>query len=490
MRLYVHLLLCCAILHAAPAAAQSTAASLRGSADAADAEQSEDGADPADENTVVNPTQSNVYALRPTLNSAEAETDSSGLGSSGPVVPVRPFSDRIAAVSRSVTVNGETLDTEVFAGDTTFDQPRGIRLGTFTLTPQLTVTSGWTDNTAGSAGGTGGGLYRISPDVGLTSNWSRHQFDASLRGTYTGYPENSDDNDGSVTATANLRLDVSDRTRIESGLSYSYAREEDGSAESSSGVDNNQTISGTLGVTRAVGIVAATVGVGADRNTYSSDVRSEFSEESGRDNTLYSASLRLDGNTGSVISPFVEGALLLRRYDNTCTGALCENRNANGYEAVAGVTIASAKLAGELGAGWHLENLEDENLDDLSALVLNGSLVWSPTRLTTVTAGLGTSFSSSDIDGASGSVVYSGDLRLAHVFSDRFVGETGVGYSYRTYEGVSIEERTLSGFAGLTFALTRNLALTADYTHRRFDSSQQGSDYNENAVEAGLRFRH
>jgi len=491
MRAYLHLVVCCAVLQAVPAAAQSALSDLRGSADAEDALAAEESADEAARNTQVNPAQANVFALRETLNAAEAETDSSGLGTNGPVLPIRPFSDRIAAVGRSAPVSGETIDTGVFGGDTTFDAPQGIRLGSFTLTPQLTLSAGYTDNTAGSSNGEPGSLVSISPDVALTSNWSRHQFDASLRGTYVSYPENSDDNDGSVTAAANLRLDISDATEIDSGVSLTYAREEDGSAESASGVDNVLSMSGTLGATREVGIVAATVSLGVDRSMYLTEDGSASSAESGRDNTLYSTNLRLDGNTGSVLSPFVEGSLLLRRYDDTCSDALCENRNANGYQLRGGVTVASApKLSAELGAGWRIENIEDDRLGDLSGLVVNGSLVWSPSRLTTVTGGVGTSFDATDIDTASGSIVYSGDLRLAHQFTDRLVAETGVGYSYRTYEGVSIEEQTLTGFGGVTFALTRNVALTANYTHRRFDSSQQGSDYNENAVEAGLRFRH
>jgi hypothetical protein len=42
----------------------------------------------------------------------------------------------------------------------------------------------------------------------------------------------------------------------------------------------------------------------------------------------------------------------------------------------------------------------------------------------------------------------------------------------------------------MTYALTQNVALTANYIHRRFESSQDGGDYTENAIEAGLRFRH
>lgn len=487
MRSFLLPILCLALMQAVSAAAQTTLDDLRGSETPEEASESAEASNQAAGNTAVNPTQSNVFSLRSTLNAATAETGSTGLGTNGRITPVRPFADRIAAVDRAVPLGESGIDDSVFAGDTTFDAPEGIRLGSFTFTPQLTVTSGYTDNRSQSASGTSGSLYRLSPDLSLTSDWSRHELDMSLRGSYTGYPGDTDDNEGDVFAAANLRLDISEATRVITSLSYSYSQEDDGSAETAGGTDTNQQYSASLSGTRRVGVVAATGSIRADRNEYFSDTVSE----SDRDNTLYSASLRLDGNTGSVLSPFVEGSLLLRRYDDTCSDAICEDRNANGYQVKGGVTIASGpKLTGELGAGWRIENIEDSRLKALSGLIVDASLVWSPSRLTTVTAGLGTAFEATDIDNASGSIIYSGDLRLAHAFSDRLVGETGVGYSYRTYEGVSIEEQTLTGFGGVTFALTRNIALTADYTHRRFDSSQDGSDYTENAVEAGLRFRH
>nr|WP_282449355.1 outer membrane beta-barrel protein [Roseibium sp. CAU 1639] len=483
------LLLSFAVLQTVPAAAQTALGDLRGSSDPGSVTQSEEAADAAATPTETNPTQANVFSLRSTLNSATAETGSTGLGTNGRVTPVRPFSDRIAAVDRAVPLGSSGIDDSVFGGDTTFDAAEGIRLGSFTFTPQVTVSGGYTDNRSQSSTGTSGGLYRISPDLSLTSDWSRHELDLSLRGSYTGYPGDSNDNEGTVFAAGSLRLDVTEATRVTTTISYSYSQEDDGSAESSgSGTDYDQEFAASVAGTRALGIVAATATVGADRNVYTSD---GGGSQSGRDNTLYSAGLRLGGNTDSVFSPFVEGALLLRRYDQTCSDSLCEKRDANGYEVKGGVTIASGpKVTGELGAGWRIEDIEDNRLDALSGLVVDASLVWSPSRLTTVTAGLGTSFEATDIDGASGSIIYSGDLRLAHGFSDRFVAETGLGYSYRTYEGVSIEERTLTGFGGVTFALTQNIAVTADYTHRRFDSSQDGSDYTENAVEAGLRFRH
>ncbi|QDG75675.1 outer membrane beta-barrel protein [Labrenzia sp. PHM005] len=483
-------IICCVALataQAEPLFAQTFTTDLRGTDDPDSIGSEEAGREEAEDPAGTNPTQSNVFSLRRNSNMAEEEDGSTGLGAAGRVDPVRPFSDRIRAVERAVPISEGGIDDTVFDGDTTFDEPEGIRLGSFVLTPQLTLTAGYSDNTSRSATGEAGPLYRIAPDIALSSDWIRHQFDASLRGSFIGYPNNSDDDDIFGTAAASLRLDISEATQVDGDISYNISREETGSAESSGDATLIHSGNIDLGVTRSVGLIAATAAVGAARTLYDTDNTSE----SARDNTVYSASLRLGGNSGGTFSPFTQGSLLFRRFDQTCSDSICEKRDANGYELRGGLSIAAGpKLVGEVSAGWRLEKLEDSRLKDLSGLIVNGSLVWSPSRLTTVTAGVGTDFSATDIDNASGSIIYSADLRLAHAFSDRWVGEAGLGYSYRTYEGVDIDESTLTGFGGMTFAVTQNVALTANYLHRRFQSSEEGRDYNENAIEAGLRFRH
>lgn len=472
---------------AEPLFAQTVTPDLRGTDDPDRDRSEEEGREEAEDPAEINPTQSNVYSLRRTTNMAEEEDGSTGLGAAGRVDPVRPFSDRITAVERAVPTSEGGIDDTVFDGDTAFDAPEGIRLGSFTLIPQLTLTGGYSDNTSRSASGGPGPLYRIAPDIALSSDWVRHQFDASLRGSFIGYPNNSDDDNIFGTAAASLRLDISEATQVDGDISYGISREETGTAESSGEATLIHQGNIDLGVTRSVGLISATASIGAARTLYDSD--DVF--ESARDNTVYSANLRLGSNTGGTFSPFTQGSLLFRRFDKACSDSICEKRDADGYELRGGLSIAAGpKLVGEVSAGWRLEKIEDSRLNDLSGLVVDGSLVWSPSRLTTVTAGVGTDFSATDIDTASGSIIYSADLRIAHAFSDRWVGEAGLGYSYRTYEGVPIDESTLTGFGGMTYALTQNVALTANYLHRRFQSSEDGRDYNENAVEAGLRFRH
>lgn len=427
-----------------------------------------------------------VVGLRRAVNSATAEDGSTGLTGAGRIQAVRPFADRLAGVGG--LRSGDSVDDTVFDGETTFDAAEGIRLGTFTIIPEVTLTTGWSDNRAQSSTGTPGKVYRIAPNITATSGWARHQLDFALRGSYRGFPGDSEDNEPNLTASTGLRLDLTASTTMNADAAYTFSREESSSAENISGDSDQHQLTGNLSVTRNAGLAAVTLGTGIDRNIYASD---GGSGSSSRDNSLYSASLRLDSNGGGVLSPFVEGSLLLRRFDVTCSDALCEKRDANGYQLRGGVGIAAGpKLTGEIGAGWRIEDIEDNRLEALSGLVVDGSLVWSASQLTTVTAGLGTSFEATDLDNVSGSIIYSGDLRVAHEFSDRFVGETGVGYNYRTYQGASIEETTLTGVVGLTYALTRNLAFRTAYTYRNFDSSIAGNDYQENSIEAGLRFRH
>ena len=262
MRSFLPLITLLAVLQAVSAGAQTTLDDLRGSDEPGGAQESADPSDQATQAADRNPTQADVFSLRSTLNSATAETGSSGLGTNGRTSPVRPFADRIAAVDRAVPLSNSGIDDSVFGGDTTFDAAQGIRLGSFTLTPQLTLSTGWTDNRSQAADGTSGKFYRISPDISLTSNWSRHQLDTSLRGSYTGYPGDTDDNEANVFAAANLRLDISEATQVITRLTYSLSQEDDGSAESSSGTDYDHELSGSLSGTRAIGIVAATASLG------------------------------------------------------------------------------------------------------------------------------------------------------------------------------------------------------------------------------------
>lgn len=423
---------------------------------------------------------------------AGAGESAQGLATGGRATPVQPFAERLRAVQRRGPLGGggNRAATTAYAGDTTRDAPRGLRVGSFLLYPELFTGLGWSDNRANSANGDGGAVYRIAPSLRVESDWSRHSFGLNFRGSYTGYPDSSLKADPNVTADALLLLEAGERSEIGISGRYGLSMQDRGTAEAAGGDREVHDLGAGLSLRRDLGLVGAELRGEVDSTHYTGTGGGATNRD--RDNALVTATLRVDGNTGAAVTPFAEGSLFARRYMDRCTDpTLCEDRDSTGYGLRTGLAFdTGGKISGDIAVGWRSETLKDKRLARLEGLTVDGSLVWSPTRLTTVTALVGTTLSPSSLAGTPGSVTYTGDLRLAHGFSDALSGEVGVGYTWRDYTGLVLTEQEARATTALTWALTSNVALQGRYTFRRFISSTSGSSYNSNAIEAGLRFRH
>lgn len=374
-------------------------------------------------------------------------------------------------------------DEGAFGGDTTRDAPRGIRVGGYLVFPELTLRGGATDNASGVPGGEAGSFYRVSPSVRLRSDWERHQYEASLRGSYQGYPDDPGDDQPSVEFTSSLRIDAGDETTLQGDLAYGLSSEGRSSAESAGGSGDrilSHGLGGSLSALREVGVIAARLRGSVDGTAYSGDNLSGDN----RNNILTSAGLRLGYGIHATISPFAEATVLGRLYEDA------PGRDALGYELRGGLKIdRGEKLSGEVAVGWHSEDLEGQAYKSLEGILVEAEMAWSPTRLTTVTVSASTAFEASSLSGASGSVVYGSDLTMAHSLSDNLAVEVGGSASYRQYQGLDLDELMLSGTTGATYAISSTAALQARYTYEWFDSSTRGRDYSSNTIEAGVRLR-
>lgn len=408
------------------------------------------------------------------LSAAEAGATA---GDQGRVRPQAPLT------TGSIPPSPEPLAEEgAFGGDTERDAARGIRAGGLLIFPELALRGGVTDNAAGAPGGGSGSFYRVEPSVRLSSDWDRHQLDATLRGAYQGFTEDTDNDSLSLEYEGSVRLDAGDQTTITGDLAYALETESGSDAESASGSGKrvlSHDIEGGLAVTREVGVVAATL-----RGTLGGSVYTGGIGGTNRNNMLATAGLRLGYGIGAPLSPFAEATVLGRLYEDA------PGRDAIGYELRGGLRIDRGdKLTGEIAVGYHLEDLEGATFKTLEGVLVEAALTWSPTRLTTVTLDATTAFEASSLAGASGSVVYGGGLSVAHSLSRSLAVDAGVAADYRRYQGLALDEVTLSGTVGATYAITDFAALQTRFTHDRFDSSQPGGDYTANTIEAGIRLR-
>ncbi len=399
--------------------------------------------------------------------------------SAGPVPPVAP-----AAPLTTGSIGDAAERDAAFEGDTWRDRPQGIRVGTFLLYPELILRAGATTNVDGAAGGNGGALVRAEPSLRLSSDWERHSLEASLRGAFTGYPdfpEGSIDSESTAEASATLRIDAGEVTTFEARTNYTVSPESNSSPESTGGSSRTYQhgLGGSLAVTRDAGMVAATLRGGIDGTLYSGGA-----EVGNRDNMVVSGSLRLGYNLRATLSPFAEATVLGRFFEDD------SQRNAKGYAVRSGLALnASPKISGEIGIGWRAEDLDGADYKRLQGLLVDGALVWSPSRLTTVRLNASTAFEASSLSGASGSLVRSGTLSVAHSLTNDFAVTVSGGVARRDYQGIDLNELTYTGSALATYAISDTAALQAQYSFERVDSSLAGQDYDSHTIEAGVRIR-
>lgn len=374
-------------------------------------------------------------------------------------------------------------DEGVFGGDTTRDAPRGIRAGSFLIFPELTLRGGVTDNVSGSATGQDGAVYRVAPSVRVTSDWERHSYEARLSSSYLGNVEDPLDDRPTVEFSSTLRLDGYDETSLQGDLTYGLASEGSSTAEVAGGGGSRvlaHSIGGALSATREVGQFGARLRGSVDGNAYTGDGLAGMN----RNNMVAGLGLRVGYAPRAPISPFVEGRILGRLYEDA------PGRDALGYELRGGLAVDRGdKLRGEIAVGWHSEDLSGRAFKNLDGVLVEADLVWSPTRLTTVRLDGSTTFEASSLAGTSGSIIYGGGAHVAHSLSESLAVDVGGSVAYRDYQGLKLHETTISGTAGATYAVSSTAALQARYTYDRFVTSQAGGSYSANTIEAGVRLR-
>jgi len=381
----------------------------------------------------------------------------------------------------------------------TYD-PLGLRLGSFVVLPSLTVTGGYTDNTSQSSTGNGGAFYRIVPEVIARSDWSRHQLDATFRGSFQGFPSQSDDNDPAANLNVNGRVDVGRATSVNLIGTYDLQREDQSNPDVSTGDTDGilaQTIGAEISVSRLVGLIGLTVGGSATRDLFTGGTLGVSVGSGGatitgsddRSNTEVLGTLRVSLENDAQIRPFVEASAGRREFDGD-GDALGFNRDSTIAELRGGAVLDLApKLSGEISAGYRNENVNDGNLEDLRGIVFDASLTWSPDRVTLVTLAGATDFAPTTISGATGSVTYSGTASVRRSLRKNLTLDAGVGVSFERFEGFPQEDIRTNANLGLTWDLNRNAAITTQYNFDRLDSTANGSDFNSNSIELGVRIQ-
>lgn len=349
----------------------------------------------------------------------------------------------------------------------------GIRLGTLILRPSIS-------QKLGSETEKSGGVKddRIFSETGLkgtlTSDWSRHELSIGAEGAWQETLSGDDTDKPSANIDARLRLDLADDTIATLSGSYSFGREDSDDPNAVTGATVQSGVhqyGAGASIERDFGLIRGSIAADVMRFQYSDAQLSDGStlERSDRNRNRYALTGRVGYELSPALIPFVEGTIGRIDYDDVADSN-GYRRSADLYGARTGVAVdLGEKLRGEIAVGHEIQKFEDGRLAELSALTVDGNILWSPREGTSIDVTLDTSIDPSTTAGVNGATIHRLTAQLSHDLRTNLVARLTGGTTFTRYDGDAATADTtayLAG-AGLTWKINRHLDATADLTYER-----------------------
>ncbi len=432
--------------------------------------------------------------LRGSLGNAQAPLDLA------PSLPPAPTTDPGSAPApRQLPEAKAPLDQTVTAGvpprrtvapETDPFAAVGIRAGSFILYPSLTTTVEHATNDSGGGPTT---TLTVTPELRLQSDWTRHEATLTLRGSYEKYLAGGQPDSPSGSAEATGRIDLKPDWNIALDGRYAYAQQSISDPNFPAGVDNRpgvHDLSGSATLNGRFGRGVFALEGKLARTAYENGVSGGAVVDQGyRDNNVFGGRLRLGYETPLGVTPFVEGEVARRQYDQVTDN--------NGLRRSSFATIGRAGIAfdrgpvltGEMAIGYGAQSFDDASLATLQALTADGSLVWSPTRLVTVTFDASTSFNPGTDPASSGSVAHDASVDLAYAWKPNLMVDWTADFTHEAFQGIGRVDTTVKAGVAATWKVHRRLYLTGGYVHEWADSTEAANTFQSDAVRVELRLQ-
>jgi hypothetical protein len=376
--------------------------------------------------------------------------------------------------------------------------PFGLRLGTFTVFPTVDAQVGYDSNPERRAAGQqkkGSAYSRTEAGVTARSDWSVHEVSADLKAGYSKYFSAPNADRPDAQGRIGIRLDASKDTAFDMELRGRLDSQTPGSANLTGGASGRpltyQT-GATAGLTQRYNRLAVSAKATIDRSDFSDASLGNGLSLSQKDRnfTQYGLRLRTGYEITPGIIPFAEALIDTRQYDQK-TDNTGFQRNSNGLQIRVGSSFEVTRtLTGEVLAGYGLRRFEDQRLRELRGPVVEGSLAWAVSPLTTLRLRGTTEFEETTQVGSSGSVTRRLSTELSHAFLRNLVFNAGASFGRADFNGIARKDDTLRANLGLDYSITRNLVIRGSYAHERSSSTTPGNNISSNIWLFGAKLQY
>jgi hypothetical protein len=371
--------------------------------------------------------------------------------------------------------------------------PTGVHAGTFFLRPALEVMTGYDTNPARSATNPKGSTqFTVAPELLGKSDWERHQLDIAIRGAYYYYPDVRISDRPNLDARADGRIDVSKDTRIDIQGRYLLATDYPGSpniAADYAKLPIYTDVGGTLGVGQRFNRLELSLKGTADRIEWQDSLLTNGMSQSNADRNYnqYAGILRGSYEVSPGVKPFAEVTADTRIHDLPIdrTGA---DRDSNGIAMKVGTAFEfTRKLTGEISVGYLNRYYQDPILPNIHSPLVDASLIWVASALTTIKYASTTSVDESVLTGVSGVLHHNNGIEISHALRRWLIATAKFGYGIDDYIGSPRQDRRYVASLAVAYKLSREFWLKGELREEWLSSNIPNSNYAATVALLGLR---
>jgi hypothetical protein len=361
-----------------------------------------------------------------------------------------------------------------------YDAP-GRRLGAFNLNASLGLGITSTDNLFAAPDGAPSDvddiIYSVSPNVALSSDWSRHALAFDAGAVFRSHEDFSSEDADDHFVRATGRFDIGENTALRGSVRQAHTvspRTDPDSPFVGNPVEYDRLDTG-VGITHR--FARFTVSLDGTNSEYEYDGVQAF-----RDNEESALRARVEAELSPRIGLLLSAAVDERDYDNA------PQFNSEGQAYMVGLALNSDLMRGEISVG-QFERDYAGVANTFDGVAIAGNVEWYVTQLTTVT--LDARRDADDQIGAVSGEPYVTEeygLRVDHELLRNVILTGAVRFGNRDYETIAREDEYNEWELGADYMLNPHAAVSFRYQHDEVDSPAY-RDYEVNQATLGLTLR-
>ena len=373
-------------------------------------------------------------------------------------------------------------------------EPRGIRVGSFTLFPTVDLGAAWLSNLFRSKPARSDLALELRPSLRVVSNWSTHAAELRATGGFTFLDRFPKEDDRAYALEARGRIDVSRRTALAGSVRREVAQESRGTLDARLRGDLRADVAtdeARLTFDHRFNRLAVQLRGAVQSRTFADGLTVDGAAASNRDRNMKSAeeAARLSWTFKPTFLAFADAASNQRRFEAASNDGVRRDSDGERYRVGVGFGTTGQILRGEASIGYGRQTPLDPRLVAIDGMLIDANLTWRMSALSVLLLRGSTDTVETTSLLSSGGFTRRAQAELRHAFMRPLIGMVSIGHAATSYEGIDISEGLTELALGVEYYLGPEAMLFSRYQHAIFRTNTPAGSWDADEVRVGLRLR-